>query len=499
MGSPESGAASAVAYPLPGPNPAPAGAYDLHELGYLEQEFVLRGSATSYRLAGERSPDGRWAALPHQAAPFATRLIVRRPAGEAAFSGTVVVEWLNVSGGLDAAPDWMLTHTHLIRRGHAWVGVSAQRAGIDGGGLVDGMHLRKAFPDRYALLDHPGDAWSFDIFSHAGRALTSPRTEAGANAGRALTKPRTVAGAGVAPLGPLRPDRLLATGHSQSAAFLMTYVNAIDRHAAVYDGFHVHGRGADGACIDRGFRPARRREQTSASGGGSSPEPPRGGERIRADVRVPVLVLQTETDVALLGSGLADQPDSDLVRLWELAGAAHADTYLLAASHYDDGQLPAARLAELLKPTTQTIAGATNFPINSGPQQHYVACAAIEHLNAWAADGTPPPAAPRLDAKPGGGDFHRDYYGIATGGIRTPWTDVPAATLSGLGQSGSFFAFLFGTTDEIGLDELSRLYPGGPADYLARFESALDSAIAGGFLLAEDRAETLGLAGAAFA
>ncbi len=96
-------------------------------------------------------------------------------------------------------------------------------------------------------------------------------------------------------------------------------------------------------------------------------------------------------------------------------------------------------------------------------------------------------------------DFHRDYYGIATGGIRTPWTDVPVATLSGLGQSGSFFASLLGTTDDIGSDELSRLYQRGPAGYLVRFESALDSAIADGFLLAEGRAQILGLAGTVFA
>ena len=43
------------------------------------------------------------------------------------FNGTVVVEWLNVSGGVDAAPDWTFAHTELIREGYAWVGVSAQK------------------------------------------------------------------------------------------------------------------------------------------------------------------------------------------------------------------------------------------------------------------------------------------------------------------------------------------------------------------------------------
>ena len=185
--------------PLPGPPPVPAGAYDLSALGFVEDEFVLSGDAASYRLEDERSTDGRWQAEPAGTTGFTTRILVRRPADGTDFSGTVVVEWLNVSGGMDVPPIWMMTHTHLLRRRHAWIGVSAQRAGIEGGGLARGMHLKRAFPDRYAALTHPGDAWSFDIFSQAGRAVRS---------GRAL--------------GDHVPRRLLAAGHSQSAAYLGT-------------------------------------------------------------------------------------------------------------------------------------------------------------------------------------------------------------------------------------------------------------------------------------
>src|SRR6201987_883189 len=114
--------------PMPGRAPAPGGAYDLAALGYTEQEFLLSGTADSYRLAAGRAPDGQWTGVRDNSAPFTSRVLVRQPANPADFSGTVVVEWLNVSGGLDAAPDWMLTHTHLLRRGHVWAGVSAQRA-----------------------------------------------------------------------------------------------------------------------------------------------------------------------------------------------------------------------------------------------------------------------------------------------------------------------------------------------------------------------------------
>ncbi len=444
--------------PLSGAVPVTAGAYDLAALGYVEQEFALSGRARSYRLTGERGPDGRWAVEPADEAPFTTRVLLRRPAADADFSGTAVVEWLNVSGGLDAAPDWMLAHTHLLRRGHAWVGVSAQRAGIEGGGMVESMHLKVAHPDRYAELSHPGDAWSFDIYSQAGRVLP-----------------------GLLPDGPDgQPPRLLASGHSQSGAFLVTYVNAVDPLAAVFDGFLVHGRTGAGAALDTGFSPG-----ASTRG---------GGERIRDDLRVPVIVLQTETDVTLLGSGLAEQPDSDLLRNWEIAGAAHADTYLLFASGLDDGRLPAERLAELMRPTTDILMGQTESPINSGPQHHYVECAAIEHLDAWVAGRAKPPSAPRLDLTADGREFRRDDLGIATGGIRTPWTDVPVAVLSGTGQRGELFAFLFGTTAQLSAADLARLYPGGKGDYLTRFAGSLDAAIADGYLLPDDRVEILAVA-----
>jgi len=456
---------SARLTPMPGPIPDPAGAYDLAALGYTEQEFLLEGTANSYRLTSERTPDGRWSVQPADEAPYATRMLLRRPAADADFSGTVVVEWLNVSGGLDAAPDWMLAHTQLLRRGHAWAGVSAQRAGIEGGGLVDGMHLKAAHPQRYAALSHPGDAWSFDIFSQAGRALL---------AATGLLPARTSSPAA----------RLLASGHSQSGAFLVTYVNAIDPVAAVFDGFLVHGRTGAGAALDTGFRPGASTQAV--------------GERIRDDLRVPVIVLQTETDVTLLGSGLARQPDGELLRNWEIAGAAHADTYLLFASGQDDGALPAGRLAELMRPTTDILMGSTALPVNSGPQHHYTECAAFEALDAWVAGLAKPPSAARLEPTADGRELRRDTLGVATGGIRTPWTDVPVTVLSGTVQRGEMFAFLFGTTTGLRDADLARLYPGGKADYLEKFEASLDGAIEAGFLLTDDRAEILAVAGASW-
>jgi hypothetical protein len=448
--------------PVPGKPVSTLGAFDLDRLGYLAQEWFLSGTASSWRSAGELGDDGRWAVAAAGSAPFTTRLLVCRPADPHRFNGTVVVEWLNVSGGGDGSPDWFFLHRHLVREGAAWVGVSAQKAGIDGGGLFDsGQHLKNVAPERYEALTHPGDAFSFDIFSQAGSAL------------------RVAAG----PLADLDVETLLAVGESQSAIFLVTYVNAVDPQTGIYDGFLIHGRGATGASLEGEMR---------ARNASSS------GHRIREDARVPVITVQSETDVMMFAGARARQPDSDRFRLWEIAGAAHFDTYGLVAAHRDDGSLPASELAALLAPTDEVMGQKAASLVNSGPQQHYVLNAAIAHLLAWVRQGSLPPSADRLATTAGDEPaLALDELGIARGGVRTPWVDVPVAVLSGLGQKGAVFTVLFGVTRPFDDEVLRRLYPNGREQYLAAFERCLDEAIASGFILVADRSEILALGAAA--
>jgi hypothetical protein len=446
--------------------------YDLAALGYRATEYTVEGTATSYGLVGDRGADGRWEAAPGPEAPFTTRMLVRRPVDPARFSGTVVVEWNNVSGGIDASPDWGFLHRHLAARGHAWVGVSAQKAGIDGGGLVEGIHLKILAPDRYAHLDHPGDAWSFDLFTTVAALFRLPADQN--------------------PLQGLTATQLLAVGESQSAACLVTYVNALDRHTGLFDGYLIHGRPGAGTSIDGVF--IRAGEGLNATTRAIASR----GERIRDDVRVPVLVLQSETDVILLGSTRAAQEDGERLRLWEMAGAAHADTYTVSAGRHDDGTRTGTELAELLRPTRDLLIGRTESPVNAGPQQHYVSHAALRHLVRWAAGGEPPPRAPRLEVDGSAAGLVLDRQGLARGGLRTPWVEVPTAVLSGLGQRGEHFALLFGRTEPFDQAELARRYPGGRTEYLARFTESLEDTIAAGFLLAEDRAEILEVAAASY-
>jgi hypothetical protein len=127
---PRAGAPSAVA--VRGKPSLSLGSYDVGPLGYQIEEFFVSGTASSYKLKGEATVDGKWDAVPAGISPYTTRVVVVRPRDPAKFSGTAVVEWLNVSGDLDEPVEWTVAHREILRRGHAYVGVSAQQARVEG-------------------------------------------------------------------------------------------------------------------------------------------------------------------------------------------------------------------------------------------------------------------------------------------------------------------------------------------------------------------------------
>jgi hypothetical protein len=203
-----------------------------------------------------------------------------------------------------------------------------------------------------------------------------------------------------------------------------------------------------------------------------------------------VLVFQTETDVSFSNLG-ARQPDTDKYRLWEVAGTAHFDYYGLVAGMTDtgDGQGGVAILDSMLHPTNQPSPMFTcSQPINTGPA-HYVLDAAFDALSRWVARGVQPPVAPRLQTTGSSPvTFATDAAGNVEGGIRTPAVDVPVATLSGLGQDGSSFCFLFGTTHAFSSTDLRAIYQ-NHGNFVAAWRAATKSAQRAGFLVDADAKE----------
>ena len=154
-------AASPIATPATGGGGVPVvpgfTSFDPAAVGYRQSEFLLSGTASAYEMTAPVDNDGKYSAVAASTAPYTTRAVVMPPVNPHRFNGTVVVEWLNVSGGADAGPDWTLGHTELIREGFVWVGVSAQKVGVE---TLKSAGPPRGDPVRYANLSHPGVASS---------------------------------------------------------------------------------------------------------------------------------------------------------------------------------------------------------------------------------------------------------------------------------------------------------------------------------------------------
>ena len=413
--------------------------------GYVEEERFLSGTARSYAKVGDWLRDGRWEARPADEAPYAVRLLVRRPAEPDDFNGVVVVEWLNVSAMAEGDADYQHLREELLRGGYAWVGVGAQSAGVN----APRTGLKAWDPVRYGPLSHPGDPFSFDIFAQAVRALRHP-------------------GDG-GPLAGFEVRHVLATGRSQSAMRLITYINALHARDRVLDGYLVHSRGAAPA----GLRADRLT-------GVADPLP--AGARIRADIEVPVLDVQAEGDMVTLRSHLARQDPHDHLRHWEIAGAAHAE-------------VPVWVVSEVTPPSDGPggfAPGGCAAPVNAAPH-HAVVKAALRALARWVRDGVAPRQSPRIElGDPADDDpVLRDRFGNARGGIRLPQLEAPTATLdgranapAGSGNEGGVrnFCFLFGHTVAFDRETLASLYP-SHEHFVRRFDAAVDRLVQDGFLL----------------
>jgi hypothetical protein len=438
---------------------------DLDQVGYRGSEYTLAGTASAYAPSPDPlTSDGVWNVTPSSTAPYTTRVVVFRPKKAADFNGSVVVEWLNVSGGLDANPDWTMTHNELIRDGFAWVGVSAQVGGINQLQCADppvAPCTTAGDPDRYASLSHPGDSYSYDIYSQAGQAIRDDSA--------------TI-------LGGLKPKKILAVGESQSAARMVTYIDAVQPLAHVYDGFLVHSRGASGAPLSGAPLP-------------SVPAP--NPTMIRTDLDVPVFVFQTESDVA--GGFAARQDDSKLYRAWEATGTSHYDYYGLSVGPTDigDGKGAVKNIEANQKPTdVPTEGGQCAIPINTGGA-HWLLNSAVYWLNQWVTKGTPPPSGTPLQiATTTPFAYAKDANGTSLGGVRTPQVDAPIAALGGVDNSAaaghtdlvSQFCRLFGSTQPFTPEQLTALYANHGA-FVSAWNQATKKLVKDGFILKADQKE----------
>jgi hypothetical protein len=353
-----------------------------------------------------------------------------------------------LSAGFDLPTDWIMAHNEFIRKGYAWVGVSAQATGVNA--------LKSQPSSRYSSLVHPGDSYSYDIFTRVGQ--------------RVRDQAATV-------LGGLEPQRVLATGESQSAGRLVTYIDAIHPLVHVYDGFMVHSRSSGGSALSQSPQPVV-----------SVPSP----APIRDDLDVPVMVVEAEGDVVRSNLGVR-QPDTAMFREWEMAGTSHADSYTTSVGFGDigDGRGATQMLGFMQHPSDL----GCDRPINAGGH-HWILQAAFRGLEKWVRTGIAPPVAtPLVATSTSPVVLARDARGNALGGVRSPQVDAPIATLDAV-NAGSGFCVLFGSTTPFSPAQLAAMYP-THRDFVTKWAASLFVNTVNGFLLPEDIAELYNAADAA--
>jgi hypothetical protein len=418
--------------------------FNLRTVGYEQSEYFFSGTARSYSSGSALTTDGRWRVTPAQSAAYQSRIVAYRPIDPKRFDGTVVVEWLNVSGGADAGAAWLTDHVQMIRSGMVYVGVSAQAVGVN--------QLKSTDKARYGALNHPGDSYSYSIYEQAGAVIRRSAS--------------TV-------LEGLKPRRLLALGESQSAIRLVTYIDALGGQSrGIYDGYFVYSSAASGAPLSQ-----------TPQAGIRTPVP----TLIRTDLRVPVMMFETETDLVVGGYRTARQVPTRFIREWEIAGAAHYDSYGLVESMADTGNglADVKTFDTMIHPVSSNSDGQITCasPFNAGAHT-YELRAAVVALNRWVTVGKRPSQSPRLDLA-SATSFVTDQNGEAIGGVRTPQVAAPIAVVSGFPAARGGFCFLFGKTTPFSTMKLAQLYP-THAVFVRQWDRAVAKDVAAGYLLAAD-------------
>jgi len=374
---------------------------DLAKLGYVEEEFIVSGTANVYDWAADGS-----VTVKASNAPYTTRILIRRPAAAAKFSGNVIFEPLENARSFDWAFVWAASHDYFTEHGDAWVGVTHNPQAIDA--------LKKFNARRYGSLSMANPTPN----EVCGQAQAKSETEAGlkfdmlSQIGALLKSP-------MGPVGGFRVENIYPTSHTGE---IVTYMNAIHSRAKLADGKPVF----DGYLI--------KGDQTPIAINRCSPAPPvNDPRRLTRNVGVPVIRVVAEGDVIdayPLRRADSDQT-ADRFRWYEVAAAPHMDIryyqHLPATEDQSKAGLPAfPGIWPFAYQCERPIGGLLELPVFQASLN-----AAFFHLDQWVRKGTSPPRAERMSVKDAGtaqAAIATDQYGNGIGGIRSPYVDAPAAT-----------------------------------------------------------------------
>lgn len=430
--------------------------------GQVEREFLQSGSANVYAHGADgtavvRTPDVK----------YTTRFIVRAPSDPARFSGTVWVELLNPTARYDQDVFGALSIEHFLRRGDIYVGLTVKPVAAR---TIAANYDLKNTPKRYQDLSFPNPQPA--LCEPPGSGTTSFRDSEDGLAWDIVSQTGALLRSASGPLAGYRVQRIMASGYSQTANYLVTYINTVlpvlraQGGAPVFDGYLIASRTGNWTPLNQC----------------ATAYPREAPQQLLRDAGVPVLNINTETDVP--GTAAARRPDDDRFRLWEVAGSGHSSqdsrSRTTANRDFRDTPFPALSISCVNKITT--------FP------HRYALNAAHGALERWVRDRVAPASAERIALREGA--IQRDEHGNAMGGVRLPAIEVPVATYEGSNKfagQGANFCFLLGSEMPFPDDKLKALYPTS-AVYQSRVAAAVAAAQKRGVLEAEDAAEIIATA-----
>ncbi len=428
--------------------------FDLARAGYVEEEYLISGTANIYDWGNDRALK-----VVTADAPYTTRLLVRRPRAANAFSGAVFVEPLYTPRRWDWPMMWGYLRDGLIARGDVWIGVTMPGANLAG--------LKRFNAERYAALAFANPTPDAACPGTQNKSDIEPGLRWDALSQVAALVKSSAAGR---PLAGLRVGAVYLT---VQAGDVETYMNAIHPAAKVYDGFLPRAPFTLTAINRCAPAPAA--------------DDPRQAVR---NVGVPVIAVAGEGD--LVNTYVSRREDSDgaadRYRLYEVAGAGHIDRFAYLGFPTLEDQAAAGNAQGTAEwPFAAPCTPAVKLMDESLLRIGYDI--ALDALDGWARRGVVPKKATRIETRPGAtGGFTvvADELGNGRGGLRTPYVEVPVAKYV-TSSPGPGNCPEIGHTERFDLTRLQMLY-GNFDGYAAKVRASIAKLSAEGWLTKADAA-----------
>lgn len=370
---------------------------DLEAYGYEEKEYTYSDVANVYTLKDQQ------AQIKFKDAPYTNRFILRKPKQENDCSGRVVVEILNSTNGFDVCPMWSVLWKRILQEGDIYVGVTARAVCTHSLQIFDSQRYaelswKNPNPNpgpvnhnnlmwqHSSLEDEDGLVW--DMITQLSNYLKSEEGQAELN---------------------VKVDSVYATGCSQSAMLLTSYMNVFHESTRVspvepgFDGYLTYS----GGCML-----SLNQEE--------GPEDVNEPIQLTKNVKAPVIRVMSQWDFRDFAGNIRLRREdsdelSDRFRLYEMAGQAHNS---FSGAFYRPGYTEMEKLGREAKLPPSNI-------VHLGLEA--VLCQALTNLDAWVHENVAPPHAEWIEVDENTNEV-LDEHGNCKGGFRYPKMDVPVAT-----------------------------------------------------------------------